>query len=425
MSEPFGDKQYDYGVGYPTPYSIPEETSCFVVPVPKDTAWQAIFTGLLLTLSQSEAWQQFEGAISKDDAAARWDAMVQDFFFNSMLGCGAQVPPNIRYFPDDDAVQIKEPDGDWVANVDADPRHSPSNKFPPIVSDNPQCDAAANMVAWIHNFIDTLNTITDEAGIITSFFIDVLELLWGAGIFLALITLFAETLIALGLHTVIDAFTPEVYDALLCIFFCSIEADGSITTDDLAVINTKIGAEIGGTVATVLSAMFFIMGEVGLSNVGSTGTETGDCSDCDCQWCYEFDFTTSDGGWTQFTDGVPGATYVGGVGWVDKTSGGTRGTFIQSPLFDLTHVTKIEFTYIAAGNVTSTVDYLQASGGFPMVDVCAGALGEFTVTWDGDIEADRAGLQVGNSTSFPAGSSVIVNVKFHGTGVNPFGSDNC
>jgi len=425
MTVDFGDKQFDYGVGYPTPSNLPDDTSCWTIPVPNDAAWQAVLIGLLQTLTDEKSWQQYEGALSQEDTAARWGEMVTEFLFNTLVGCSATPPDGIRYDLDTDAVQIQTPDGEWHDNPDADPRHSNSNKFPPLESDDPKCDAAANMVAWIKSFIDTLVTVKDETGIIAAFFLDVLELLWGAGLFLALITLFVETLLFLGLDTVLDAFTPEVYDALLCIFDCAIESDGSVTAEDLAVINTKIGAEIGGTVATVLSAMFFIMGEVGLSNVGSTGTETGDCSGCDCEWCYEFDFTASDGGWTEFTDGTPGATYVPGTGWISKDGGGNRGTYIQSPSFALTHVTKIEFTYIAAGNVTSTVSYLQASGGFPMVDVCPGALGEFTVTWDGDIEGDRTGLQVGNSTGFLAGSSVIINARYHGTGDNPFGPDNC
>jgi len=287
-SPDFGSKEFDYGVGYPTPSSIPDDTSCWTIPVPNDSAWQAVLIGLLQTLTEEKSWQQYEGALSQEEAAARWADMVTEFLFNSLVGCGATPPPGIRYFADDDAVQIQEPDGDWVANPDADPRHSNSNKLPVIVSDNPQCDSSANIVAWIHSFIDTLITVKDETGLVTAFFLDVLELLWGAGIFLAIITLFIETLLFLGIDTVLDAFTDEVYSTLLCIFFCNLEADGSLTAEGLATVNSEIDSLIGGTVATVLHAMFFIMGEVGLSNAGSQGTETGDCGDCTCGWCYNY-----------------------------------------------------------------------------------------------------------------------------------------
>jgi len=424
MAADFGDKEFDYGVGYPTPLSIPDDTSCWTIPVPNDAAWQAVLIGLLQTLTEEKSWQQYEGALSQEDAAGRWAEMVTEFLFNSLVGCSATPPDGIRYNLDTDAVQIQTPDGEWHDNPDADPRHSNSNKFPPLDSDNPRCDAAANMVAWVKMFIDTLVTVKDETGIIVAFFLDVLEVLWGAGIFLALITLFVETLLFLGLDAVLDAFTSGVYDQLLCIFYCNIESDGSVTADDLAVINTTISTEIGGNVATVLSSIFFIMGEVGLSNAGSTGTETGDCSGCDCEWCYEFDFTVSDGGWNSFSS--PGANYTPGVGWTDATVGGTRGTYIESDTFAPTVFTHMELTYTALVNATSDVRYGRLSGTIVMIDVCSASLGtDIVVGWDGSETFDQVGLQVGNSTSFAVGSSVISKAKFRGTGTNPFGSDNC
>jgi len=437
MSVDFGDKEYKYGVGYPTPYDIPDDTSCMTVPVPNNAAWQAVFTGLLLTLSQSEAWQQFEGAISQDDAAARWQAMVDEFLFTSMLGCNAVTPTGIRYFADDDAVQIQEPDGTWVDNPSADPRHSPSNEFPPIVSDNPQCDSATNIVAWIKAFIDTLNTITDEAGIIITFFTDVLEILWGAGIFLALITLFVETLISLGLNTIIDAFTDEVYAALACIFFCRLETDGMLTAAGLEHVNNDIDALIGGTAATVLHAMFFIMGEIGLSNVGSTGTETGDCSLCpDCGWCYEFDFTIDDGSFSaaRLDAWTPVCSYVAGVGWVTP-SNQTRGlgdNAVQMQIGRLLpdgHYTKVTVygsvtwgaNTVFANDLTLTFEFT------PLTSITTGD--DLPMEWTGTFDTSSTHVKVdgviGYGATPPGGVCTITKIRFEGTGDNPFGDDNC
>jgi hypothetical protein len=298
VSPDFGDKEFDYGVGYPTPFSIPDDTSCWTIPVPNDGAWQAILLGLLQTLVDEGAWQQYEGAISQEEAAARWSDMFEEFLFNSLVGCGATPPPGIRYNPDDDDVEIQEPDGTWVANPAADPRHSLSNEFPPLDSDDPRCDAAANMVAWLHSFVDTLQTVKDETGIIASFFLDVLEILWGAGIFLSLITLLVESLLFIGLDAVLDAFTDMVYDQLLCIFDCNIGTDGSVSAVQLTDINTAIDSEIGGTAATVLHGILFIMGEVGLSNVGATGTQVGSCNDCGCGWHACFPVSEDAGIWS-------------------------------------------------------------------------------------------------------------------------------
>jgi len=73
----FGDKEFS-GVGYPTPLSIPDETTCVTVNIPNDPTWSALLTGVLLTLIYPENWQQFEGGITRDDAAERWQQIVDE-----------------------------------------------------------------------------------------------------------------------------------------------------------------------------------------------------------------------------------------------------------------------------------------------------------------------------------------------------------
>jgi len=73
----FGEKLFT-GVGYPTPVSIPEETTCLTLQVPANAAWWALVTGLLTTLEMDFQWRQFEGGIDRDSAATRWQQMVDD-----------------------------------------------------------------------------------------------------------------------------------------------------------------------------------------------------------------------------------------------------------------------------------------------------------------------------------------------------------
>jgi hypothetical protein len=299
------------------------------------------------------------------------------------------------------------------------------------MSDDPKCDAAANMVAWIKSFIDTLVTVKDETGIIVSFFLDVLEVLWGAGIFLALITLFVETLLFLGLDTVIDAFTSTVYDDLLCIFYCNIESDGTMTADELATINAEIASIIGGNVATVLSAMFFIMGEVGLSNVGATGTETGDCSGCGCGWCFDFvDATELGTAWsTGFTGG--GTYNSGTLRWEGTSIGsGSYGTvyavdihttFTPSSVQDV----KVRFgTSYNDGGRPTVILYLSGSqvGRIDSLD----AAGSLATNQNNDFPF--GGITCDEIRVFMAGGVTPVDVneiQVSGDGSNPFGVDNC
>lgn len=106
----FGDKQYNYGVGYPTPFSIPDETVCrtFQIPAAEDNAdWLAVFMGALYALTFPEAWQQFEGAISREDAAQRWADMLDQAYADAEFGCTTGVPT--PYWDDSEDLDDEEP----------------------------------------------------------------------------------------------------------------------------------------------------------------------------------------------------------------------------------------------------------------------------------------------------------------------------
>lgn len=71
----FGEKLFS-GVGFPTPVSIPEETSCLILDVPANAEWWALVTGLLYELTLDWNWRQYEGALDRDAAAAAWSLML-------------------------------------------------------------------------------------------------------------------------------------------------------------------------------------------------------------------------------------------------------------------------------------------------------------------------------------------------------------
>lgn len=90
----FGDKQFT-GVGYPTPVSIPEATTCFLMQVPASSEWWALVVGVLFTLTLEWNWQQFEGGLDRDVAAARWTTMLDDAMALAAVSnqCSADVGP--------------------------------------------------------------------------------------------------------------------------------------------------------------------------------------------------------------------------------------------------------------------------------------------------------------------------------------------
>lgn len=89
----FGDKEFA-GVGYPTPVSFPEDTTCLLVQVPASSEWWAIMIGLLYSLTFEDGWQQFEGGMSREDAAAHWSDMFNDALdlASTSNQCEANVP---------------------------------------------------------------------------------------------------------------------------------------------------------------------------------------------------------------------------------------------------------------------------------------------------------------------------------------------
>lgn len=73
----FGTKLFPQ-LGYPTPTTIPTETTCLTLNIPASDEWWAIVVGVLYTLILEWNWQQLEGGIDRDEAAARFQLMLED-----------------------------------------------------------------------------------------------------------------------------------------------------------------------------------------------------------------------------------------------------------------------------------------------------------------------------------------------------------
>lgn len=118
----FGDKQYDYGAGYPAPFSIPDETACRTFKIPasdENGEWLALVMGLMMTLTFPENWVQFEGAIERDDAATRWQEMIDEAYAEADFGCPVTTVDTPFWDTDedvDDEVEIDEQD--WYGYVE-------------------------------------------------------------------------------------------------------------------------------------------------------------------------------------------------------------------------------------------------------------------------------------------------------------------
>jgi len=329
------------------------------------------------------------------------------------LDANTVYPTNIRYNPDTETVQSLIGD-EWVDNPAADPRTQTS--FPPRLTSDPACDAGRSVADAIKGQIQATitavgnaSTAASIAGLILGLFtFGVFE------IFIGIALTIANGMIDAGSTALTAALPDSVFDTLACILDCHMDSSGRLNTGELGAVESDVDDQIGGLGATILNAMLSLAGEGGINNLASLGTSTGDCSDCGCEpaWCYEFDFTLSDGGWSALY-----GTWVASSGW-QGTTAGSGVSIIVDKAVSSTEFTHVEMDVVASGtcNISVTISGAQANN---EVGVATG-----TYSWDGSITGTA--LELNPSSGAAQGANVTMSrILFRGTGTNPFGSDNC
>ena len=79
------------------------------------------------------------------------------------------TPPNIRYNPTGDSIQVTADAGaTWTDVPGLDTRHDDAYRVPPLGGTDPQCDAAANMVATLREFVDTIINTLDYLALVNA-----------------------------------------------------------------------------------------------------------------------------------------------------------------------------------------------------------------------------------------------------------------
>lgn len=280
--------------------------------------WLSFVIGSLQQLTLQATWQGDDTAVEL--AQERAQTLIA-MFGAADGGCETGLcVDGILYDADTDTITRTLDGGTTYTDApQLDPRHSDSFRYPPNTASDPRCQSAANMVRWISDLIDQVVLVVDEAGTaegLIAIMLPFLVELGPFGVLIDLVLALAFLLFSAGATAISAAFTSTVYDDMLCIFYCGVEDDGTVTATGLGLIKARIDAEIGGLVATVMDGMLFLMGEVGLSNAGATGDAPADCSGCaSCDWVYEWDFTTGNlGGWQIYAD-----TTLGAYGGYDGT----------------------------------------------------------------------------------------------------------
>jgi len=341
------------------------------------------------------------------------------------------VPANIRYNDGTSTVQTTPDNGaTWVDNAAADPRKADAARFPALTTSDPQCDAAANMVKWVKDTIDGI--IAALAGGATAFttanlFLQRLSLMFPPALFLVPITAVASDLFDLGATALDDAFPSTVYDDLLCLFYCAADMSGQISASALTTLEAQIVAQLDTLPALIVNEMLFLTGEVGLSNAGTIGGLTGDCSGCaDCDWVVEYDFSIQNYGFNVLFSGNQPRGYYTGHSFIGTNQGGTICLFLFKQDAGL------EITGMAAyctlnhgtglGSLHRTMNLLTASPVSVSTIGSAGVTDQATPGWQTDTPTftSTQGWAIDwNGSSNGTGSMEVFKMRLRGTGQPP------
>ena len=223
-------------------------------------------------------------------------------------------PDNIRYNESTDTVESLI-DGDWVENPEADPRRQ--TVYPPRVTSDTKCDAAESVKDAFKNQIDGILTAIDGGATAFAIAGTILGLFaFGPfGVFISLALFIADQMLSAGTTALAAALTPEVWDDFACILYCNMDSNGRLDGAKMATVQSQISGDIGGLAAGILNSMLNLAGFGGVNNLGSIGTSTGDCDECDCPGWPEIQW------WTQALEVSPGVVTPLGEGKYRVSSG--------------------------------------------------------------------------------------------------------
>lgn len=335
------------------------------------------------------------------------------------------APSSTRVNPDTGVVETS-PDGGvtWNPDPNSDPRLNPAYQLPPVTGDNAKCAAAAGMVANVRRVVDGMGLGLSVAGFATLLL--TLLLIPGIGWMWAAMLLFASTFTGATALATYAAFTEDVYDALLCAFYEQIDGDGRITYEGYSNVIDTISSQFPNPlVHDALQAIGTMHQVVGINNAGVTYADPeADCGECS-DWCYEWDFTLTDGGF--YVDGPSRyGEWVAGVGWV-CTAGDTYKN--ASPSRDIspeTYLTLIQFNYTRS-NIPApdaAVKIWDETDGFSQLAIHTDNTWPGEIDWFGFREIGKFTL-VNDLGTHLSWTGVITSCRVRGIGENPFGEDNC
>lgn len=344
------------------------------------------------------------------------------------------TPVGTRYNPDCNCIQ-QSPDGGvtWNDAPGIDPRRNPGGLFPPLVSDDPRCDAATAMSERVKIVVDAFLNTANLAGAASAIFGALISIIPGLGLLVDVILIGVGLFLALGAIEVNDAMTTETYEALKNIFYCNIGSDGQMNEAGYAGVYADVEAQLTDPAIGIIERILDIVGLVGLNNAGATTTLIGDCSGVDCGWAYEWDVDELSS-W----DGCFGrGTYSPGVGWTSTVGDGFVSAVPNSGNNSDLHANpnhwEVDVTasgasgngYVGIASIGDVCTFVPLDPGYMSLDGIPTypgyglENGSHTYTYDDDGLHDFSGIFVDPVINDEAALLTITRVKLSGSGAQP------
>lgn len=450
--------------GWILPVNIDPTRVCVRLNVPNDPDHLAAFWGALWTLTYWNAWQRDPLQRGRQVAAVWKDVWFEAKAINDHLEACEAMYFDVRQDPLNPCTLEKTDDGvNWVsfANlrlcrpslrvvagaivyvdpitgditpIDVDETFDGRTDAPPPAPRSGtatanKCLAAANaVVVLVATHQETVRLL--QGGVI--------PLVAAAGIvsLLALLIFFPPSVIfvasVIGQAVAIlgalseNSFTEEIQDELKCILFNNATDSAGVVTFDYDAVMSEIQANAGiGDMWRALDFYGQIVGPAGLNRAGgTTSVTTANCDECSDEWCYTFDFTQGQGGWTAIE--YPG-NYLAGAGWGSSnwTQVGNRGLTVRRT-FIASNITSVDMEWTGSpGSTQQNAIIWVFNGGTQQVRVDKNAWGS-SWSWSGSVTGTEIRLSILASNQFVYnGNAVLTRCTIRGTGTNPFGEDNC
>lgn len=398
--------------------------------IPDAPQYRRAFLGHIYKLGLWAAWEKsyLPSDTRAKEAGELWRETLNQYLMmgdECMGGCCNDPPPIYRYNDNGDLEQSTDGGEVWTPAPGFDARYN-SPQFPPMAGDDgddKKCLAATGAALLMKQQV--ADQLTDDmarytlAQLLSDWTKTVMDS--GGNIFQALLTIAANQTFSLGIAALRAALTDDVWEIVKCAIYCHMEDDASFTDSDWRAVMDEMGSMLGGVAKSFLIHLVDLLGPVGLTNLSrSGGAAEGDCDTCHCDetWCKTFDFTVEsfDALWSSYNPSSNPAVfnthYVASTGW--QTANGSPNYSIIKIQMNTHVLTRVTFTLDPSTDSTAFMGILPSSTADELVNYAVNDR-----FFDGS-EPTGTYLAIGQRDR-----AMLTHVTLEGTGVNPFGANNC